>query len=92
MLNRLFLVIHWIVFIAFCLFWVFLISVWIFSDKGFFSYDNLEIFLKIILWDSSSKYSNPYFTAIGLHFPVLFLLVKFIVLGKWTWFPWQRSK
>ena len=89
MLNRLFLVIHWLMFITFCLHWA--VFIWVRYTNGFATDDVLSSLMATIFW-SNSAYSNYYFTGLGLHFPVLFLLVNFIVLGKWTWFPWQRNK
>jgi len=69
MLGRLFLGLHWIVFIAFVIFGSLVVLVLI-GDPG-------ANFL-VVGW-------------VLLLLPI-FLFIDWIINGKWTWFPWQRSK
>ena len=86
MLNRLFLGIHWILFIAFvvigCLFVLAMIlqgTDRILRDLGrmleFKNGIDGFLFVGAITW-----------------MPPVFLFVDWIINGKWAWFPWQRSK
>lgn len=86
MLNRLFIGLHWIVYLAFFGIWtLFFLSLIIGSaDKV---YDELE---KLLTNDENM--GAIIFSGAMTWIPILFLLIDYLVYGKWTLFPWQRGK
>mgnify|MGYP006169174553 CR=1 FL=1 len=80
-LGRLFIAIHWLVFLASGSFIMFLFSFSILAggaSSHLLFYEGLPRFLLVIgpvTW-----------------IPLAFLFIDWIVNGKWIWFPWNRNK
>ena len=78
-LDKLFKAIHWLIFITFCAhFFFFFFSLGMVLLNHLLFREGLLGFLLVI---------GPV-----TWIPLAFLLIDWIVNGKWTWFPWNRKR
>ena len=86
MLHKLFLGLHWVVYLAFFGIWtLFFLALIIGSpDKVF---EDLEK-----LFDRDNNLQGILFSGAMTWIPIVFLFIDYVVNGKWTWFTWQRDK
>ena len=85
MLNRLYLGIHWIIFLAFFGIWaLFLLSLMIGSPDKVLD-DLRDLFI------GDHGFQGILFSGAMTWIPVGFFLIDYITNGKWIWFPWQRD-
>jgi len=85
MLGRLFLGIHWILFIAFVGIWgiILLAIITKGTDQTFRAYG--------ILFDGYGL-GEILFSGAMSWIPIVFLFIDYVINGKWTWLPWKRNK
>jgi glucose-6-phosphate-specific signal transduction histidine kinase len=85
MLDRFFVVLHWIVYLAFFGIWtLFFLALIIGSPEKVF--DDLGK-----LFEEESSLNGVLFSGAMTWIPLVFLFIDYVVNDKWTWFPWQRG-
>ena len=86
MLSRLFLGIHWILFIAFVVIGCFFVLVMIVDGPDLM----FRVFGRMLQFRRGLD--GFLATSSVTWMPLVFLFIDWIINGKWTWLPWQRNK
>ncbi len=85
MLNRLYLGINWIVFLAFFGIWALFLLSLVIGNPDTVLADLRDLFI------GDHGLQGILFSGGMTWIPVGFLLIDYITNGKWIWFPWQRD-